>query len=168
MKKSRFVLAGLALACVALLSVSLVGCSFANSSSSSSSSTEVSDTGATNEGAIGKYYVSIGDARLGTDDNGNDVAFISVKFSNNDTTAVSFLNALNVTVSQNQVEDPQATVSNDSTYNADNLNSEVQPEGSIILEYPVALQDKTTPLDIEITSSTASGATPVTETIVLS
>ncbi len=93
------------------------------------------------------YAVTIDNARVTTDYDGNPAVVITYSFTNNSNETQSFATACNETVYQNGVE---CSMGFGTDYDSSGYMQKVKPGATTSCELLYNLQDTTTPIDVEV------------------
>lgn len=105
---------------------------------------------AQDSGTIGDYSVTIGDARLSKDREGNDVIIVSYEFTNNGEESSSFIFAVNDTAYQDGVELDTAYFVEDDTYDTDSQMKDIKTGGTLTVENAYVLSSATSPVEVDV------------------
>ena len=157
-----------ALLAALLLSLSLAACSTAGESASETSDPPASSSApaesvsepesstpveeepaATGEGALGDYYVKLTGVAVSTDYEGNPALIVNYDFTNNGAESAAAIWSINISVFQNGLELETAIMTSDD-YDSGQSMREVQTGTTISCQDAFALEDTTSPVEVQV------------------
>lgn len=146
-----------ALGVAALLALSAAGCGSSSSGTatketaaeqSADTAAEQSAAADTASGKLGNYEVSILDAEVVKDYEGNPALVVSYEFTNNSDKEMSFMVAISAEAYQNGVELENAIILDGSAYDAQTQMKNVKKGGTLTVQTAYVLDDSS-PVTIE-------------------
>lgn len=119
------------------------------------------------KGTLGDYEVEILSAKVAKDYDGKPALIVNFKFTNNSDEATSFLVALSDKAYQDGIQLESAIILNSKTYDADESMKDIKPGKSITVQQAYVLNDKTTPVEIEVSETFSFSKDKVVKTFTL-
>ncbi len=139
---------------VGLFTVCALGSGDSETGDQGSGKSETGDQGTAksdSKTSLGDYTIVISSCRLAMDYQGEKVAIIKYKFTNNADEATAFYTAFDAEAFQDGVGLNKAYVLKDSAkYSADNQTKAIKKGASINVEVAYELNDSKTPVDVEV------------------
>lgn len=99
----------------------------------------------TGEGTVGDQYIKIVGAEYATDYQGNKCVVVTYEWTNNSDEGTSFFVAVNAKVFQNGIQSDYAVVSGLDSKDT----TEIKPGATLTVQKAYALQDETSPIEVE-------------------
>ena len=101
--------------------------------------------------ALGNYEVVIDSCRIAEDYEGNPIAIVKYKFTNNDDDAAAFSWTIETNVYQDGIGLNKCYFADESAnYSSDNQNKEIKTGASLFVEVAYELNDATTDIEVEV------------------
>jgi hypothetical protein len=108
----------------------------------------------TGSGTIGSHKVSILSYALAEDYEGKPAAVITYEWTNNSDDTVNFMFAFQYQLFQNGIECQSAILTDTEGYDADTQLTDIRPGATLTVQSAFALQDKTNPIEVEVSELT--------------
>lgn len=100
---------------------------------------------------LGNYEVVIDSCRIAEDYQGNPIAIVKYKFTNNDDDAAAFSWTIETNVYQDGIGLNKCYFADDSAnYSSDNQSKEIKTGASLFVEVAYELNDATTDIEVEV------------------
>lgn len=103
------------------------------------------------KGELGDYAVEISSYKLAKDYEDKPIIVVEYQFTNNSDDAASFMTALSYTAFQDGIELESALVMDENVYDADAAMKEIKTGKSLKVYAAYLLNDKTNPVECEVT-----------------
>ena len=136
-----------------------------NQGSESASGTTGQSASTSSKSNLGNYNVVIESCRLAEDYEGDPIAIVKFKFTNNDDDPAAFWIALDCNAYQNDIGLNECYFVDDSAnYSSDNQMKEIRKGASLSVEVAYELNDTTTDIEVEVSELISFSDKKITKT----